>query len=494
MQAQKNYIVWCILMIISCQVPQAPIKDEKMHRSTKNDIELTKKKETIVPIIKHPLNKLIKPDSPKIQTKSGQFSKEMNSLANGIKVIIKEIEEPVGRDQSQTQVESFVLQKAKRLAVEEAGTYICSLQVVKEGQMTKEQVNALASGILQTEIMGKPQIRTENGVMFVKVKARIQVDTSVLERQVETLMKNESKQDQQQKRIKELESQISGSKQSDIKRLETLNAQALAIEKQREKQSHSSKEPKKLEKKGNLNVNANPNAHIRILNIKKKFYQGIPLHTGKYRIEVTKYGYEKFDEWITVNEGQNIFDIRLNKNKSKLTSKIILDETSESEYLIRSIPKTVPKNNSLNVFNINSEWKPKIYVKNEFLSKKDSLIVIDEENKLMWQKKGSQYAISYKKSLDYIKELNSSKFSNYSDWRLPTIPELLTIVEKNKQNNDLYINPIFDSQQKMCWSSDLHSDKTYKTGWSVCFECGCVLPRGCYNDHYVRAVRISQGH
>ena len=50
-----------------------------------------------------------------------------------IKVFEKEVEEVVGRDQSQEQVEAFALQKAKRLAVEEAGTYISSLTVVQTG-------------------------------------------------------------------------------------------------------------------------------------------------------------------------------------------------------------------------------------------------------------------------------------------------------------------------------------------------------------------------
>jgi formylglycine-generating enzyme required for sulfatase activity len=232
-------------------VPPASIKDKKMADLTKNKIvrtkELLKKTEppknqkAILPVFYEPSKKVIKSDKTKIQIKPNQMSQGMNFLSNGIKVIVKEIEEPVGRDQSQAQVEAFVLQKAKRLAVEEAGTYISSLQVVNEGQMTEEQVNALASGILQTEIVNKPQIRTENGVMFVKVNSRIQVDTSVLSHQVEALMKNKSmmsKLAQQQARIKELEAQISGLKQTDIKRLKTLNAQALAIEKQRSEQRH----------------------------------------------------------------------------------------------------------------------------------------------------------------------------------------------------------------------------------------------------------------
>jgi formylglycine-generating enzyme required for sulfatase activity len=227
-------------------VPE-PIKDEIKPAPAKNKIvrpkklvkksEVPKNQTAISPIFKQPSKKPTKSDKPKIQS---QYS-EINPLSNDIKVVVKEIEEPVGRDQSQAQVEALVLQKAKRLAVEEAGTYISSLQVVKDGKMTEAQVNALASGILQTEIVGKPQIRTKNGVIFVKVKARIQVDTSVLGRQVEALMKNKSmmtKLARQQTRIKELESQISGLKQSDIKRLENLNSQALAIEKQRTEQRH----------------------------------------------------------------------------------------------------------------------------------------------------------------------------------------------------------------------------------------------------------------
>jgi len=94
------------------------------------------------------------------------------------------MEEPFGRDQSQAQVEAFMLQKAELLAVDAAGTYISSLQLVKQGQRIKNQVKALASSFLQTEIGGNPQIRSENGMIFMKVKSRAQVDTTVLAPQV----------------------------------------------------------------------------------------------------------------------------------------------------------------------------------------------------------------------------------------------------------------------------------------------------------------------
>jgi hypothetical protein len=102
-----------------------------------------------------------------------------------IKIFEREVEETVSRGQTQEQVEAFSLQKAKRLAVEEAGTYISSLTVVLNYQLKKDEVTALASGVVQAKIVGIPAVRVENNVTHVKVKARIEVDTSILDRQIQ---------------------------------------------------------------------------------------------------------------------------------------------------------------------------------------------------------------------------------------------------------------------------------------------------------------------
>ena len=156
-----------------------------------------------------------------------------------IKVFEQEVEEAVSRGQSQEQVEAFALQKAKRLAVEEAGTYISSLTVVRNYQLQKDEVTALASGVVQAKIVGVPAVRVENGVVHVKVKARIDVDTSVLDRQVQEIMKEKGtlkKLEDAQKKIRELEDERANLKSSDVKRLEELNVQALALERERDRQ------------------------------------------------------------------------------------------------------------------------------------------------------------------------------------------------------------------------------------------------------------------
>ena len=150
-----------------------------------------------------------------------------------IKVFDVEVEEIVGRNQSQEQVEAFALQRAKRLAVEKAGTYISSLTVVKNYQLTQDEVTALASGVVQSKIVGVPAIRIKNGVIHVAVKARITVDTSILDEQIKRIMKETGtlkKLEEAQSKVKELEGQLASLKSSEVKRLEELNAQALSME------------------------------------------------------------------------------------------------------------------------------------------------------------------------------------------------------------------------------------------------------------------------
>ena len=62
---------------------------------------------------------------------------------------------------------------------------------------------------------------------------------------------------------------------------------------------------KAFSRKGRLYVNPEPkSARVRIMNIKPRYQAGMELDPGKYLIEVSYKGYETFEEWVELYEGE----------------------------------------------------------------------------------------------------------------------------------------------------------------------------------------------
>lgn len=159
---------------------------------------------------------------------------------------------------------------------------------------------------------------------------------------------------------------------------------------------------------------------------------------------------------------------------------------------LRSEPLTVSKDEAKKVFGLNQSQRPLEYIHNEFEQRGE--VIVDHATGLIWQQSGSGW-LTYGQAQKYVAELNRRKFAGYDDWRLPTIPELMSLLEPEKQANDLYINPIFDKKQSWCWSSDKRRQKgegSAQSAWSVHFTYGSVYWDGLYDIDYVRCVRSGQ--
>ena len=111
-------------------------------------------------------------------------------------------------------------------------------------------------------------------------------------------------------------------------------------------------------------------------------------------------------------------------------------------------------------------------------------VVLDNNTGLMWQQTIPTeqdtwyYAVSYCDGLTY---------AGYSDWRLPTPQELLTIVDNSK-----YFPAIdkayFPDTPTYFWSSSTRVDDT-NSAWLVLFHYGVVYDNGKTNGSHVRCVR-----
>jgi tetratricopeptide (TPR) repeat protein len=94
-----------------------------------------------------------------------------------VKEIISEGAYNMGDGETPSVAESRALLNAKRIALEQAGTYVESYTKVENIQVTKDEIQVLTSGIMEVEILDKKRTIVGEGFRFwVKIKARVNPD------------------------------------------------------------------------------------------------------------------------------------------------------------------------------------------------------------------------------------------------------------------------------------------------------------------------------
>ena len=137
-----------------------------------------------------------------------------------VKEIISEGTYNMGDGETPTVAESRALLQAKRIAVEQAGTYVESYTKVINLQLTEDEIKVLASGIMEVEIIDKKRTIVGDGINFwVKIKAIVNLDnieklaSKVKEKSViEDYKKIQEAYDESQKDIEELKKQLAEAK------------------------------------------------------------------------------------------------------------------------------------------------------------------------------------------------------------------------------------------------------------------------------------------
>ncbi len=116
---------------------------------------------------------------------------------------------------------------------------------------------------------------------------------------------------------------------------------------------------------------------------------------------------------------------------------------------------------------------------------RDSL-VLDHETGLVWQQSGSQNTMTYAAAEQFVRDVNRKGFGGFANWRLPTLEEAMSLMEREKKNGDLYIDPIFDRSQWWIWTSDKSSGSSC---WVAYFRYGYCYDPPVGHSNYVRLVR-----
>lgn len=161
------------------------------------------------------------------------------------------------------------------------------------------------------------------------------------------------------------------------------------------------------------------------------------------------------------------------------------DSNGKKESFIRSWPLKISASESAEKFRVDHLSRPIEIYENEFEYIND-LIVFDRCTGLYWEKSGSSYSLNYEDTEIYLRELNERRLGGFSDWRLPVVNELITIL-KPVPNGIMFCSPdVFDCKQKNIWSSD---KKSHVAAWYVNFDMGFVWWQDFTAFSHVRAVR-----
>ncbi|NQU42593.1 DUF1566 domain-containing protein [bacterium] len=118
----------------------------------------------------------------------------------------------------------------------------------------------------------------------------------------------------------------------------------------------------------------------------------------------------------------------------------------------------------------------------------------DRATGLMWQQGHAPDYTPFDGARPYITRLNRERFAGHSDWRLPTIEELASLMTRERLNDNLHLSPLF-SNRMWFWSCDKGGMGTGRewTGtrstWAINLNYGSCFCLEDTNAQDVRAVR-----
>ena len=113
--------------------------------------------------------------------------------------------------------------------------------------------------------------------------------------------------------------------------------------------------------------------------------------------------------------------------------------------------------------------------------KTDDGTIHDKDNKYTWQNAQDLF----------IAQVNATSFGGHSDWRLPTIKELASIVNLNRYTSKIDTDYFPNIAGSYYWSGST-SARNSSDAWGVHFNYGGVYPPNKTNDYSVRCVRGGQ--
>ncbi len=136
-------------------------------------------------------------------------------------------------------------------------------------------------------------------------------------------------------------------------------------------------------------------------------------------------------------------------------------------------------------FGLDGLWRPLAHPARNFRDLGDGTVA-EAVSGLAWEREGTPYAVEYAQALEHVAALNARRLGGHGDWRLPTVPELATLLRPVARGRDHCLEPAFDPARGRLWSADR---RTFQSAWTADAELGHIGHHDFSCRLFVRAVR-----
>lgn len=170
-------------------------------------------------------------------------------------------------------------------------------------------------------------------------------------------------------------------------------------------------------------------------------------------------------------------ELHLEKRKAEACRTVQEKESDTVRHRLRTLPVRVSGYKAQQAFAVNELWQPVRYLVNAFTGQ-SAESVLDSATGLIWQRKDHGIRVDRDGADKIISALNAARFCGLSTWRLPTVNELLTLINDPAMAAGDCSKDIPQLANNWYWSCDRRSEQTSwyvnirpgYTGWQ---ENGC---------------------
>lgn len=154
----------------------------------------------------------------------------------------------------------------------------------------------------------------------------------------------------------------------------------------------------------------------------------------------------------------------------------------------RHVPTKVRRKDAQDFFDLDPLWRPRRETLNEWILFGE--VLHDKSTGLWWQRDGSRERLSWHEAQRYVQELCRNGFGRRTDWRLPTVSELSTLLKRPRYPETFCLEPVFSRRVQRFWSADRCS---FRSAWYASSELGYIALQDFSCRMHVRAVAGPDG-